>query len=96
MSGREGRSFRKLFLEMTCIGHASHLRRVKKSLRLPTLPPCRGRVCSTWCELGSGWVETPVTPDEGDEPGVLDDGDVVEGLGADGLASGRRVVGDVW
>ena len=28
LSGREGRSFRKLFLEMTCIGHAFHLHRV--------------------------------------------------------------------
>ena len=65
---------------------------LKKSLRLATLPPCRERVCSTWCELGSGGVETPDTPVGLD---VRGGGDVVEGLGVDGLASsasGWRVV----
>jgi hypothetical protein len=33
-------------------------------------------------------VETPITPDE---PGVLDGGNWVDGLGAAGLASGCRV-----
>ena len=56
-----------------------------KSLRLATLPPCRKRVCSTRCELGSGREETPVTPDE---PDALDAGDVLQGVGVDGLASG--------
>ena len=39
----------------------------KKSMRLATLPPCRKRVCSTRCELGSGGVETSDIPDEPDD-----------------------------
>ena len=66
----------------------------KKSLRLATLPPCRKRVYSTRCELGSGRVETSDAPDE---PDVLDGGGGVEGLGADGLATGWRVGRiDLW
>ena len=41
-------------------------------------------------------VEIPITPDGPDGPDVLDGGDVVEGVGVDGLASGSssaRVVG---
>ena len=45
----------------------------------------RERVCSTRCELGSGGIKTPDTPDE---PDVLDGGDVVQGFGVEGL---RRV-----
>jgi hypothetical protein len=37
-----------------------------------------------WAHPGA---ETPIIPDG---PGVLDEGDVVEGVGVDGLATGRR------
>ena len=79
---------------MPCLGHVFHLPRFeKKSLRLATLPPCRERVCSTWCELGSGGVETsdlPVGPD------VLDASDVVKEVVGDSLATGCRVRRVVW
>ena len=35
-------------------------------------PSLSGKVCSTWCELGSGGVETPDTPDGSDDSTCLE------------------------
>jgi hypothetical protein len=67
-SGREGSSFRKLFWKCPVTAmYSIYPVLKKKSLRLATLPPCRERVCSTRCELGSGREETSDTPDEPDD-----------------------------
>ena len=50
-------------------------------------------LCAVEKVWGVGGVETSVIPDE---PDVLDGGDVVEGVGVVGLASGCRVRRVVW